>query len=318
MKYLLLIIISMLSLNFYGQIKTDAKQPRKSIADSLYENMSSEIKAVRKVRADSLNELIEKYSKLIEQNPKDDEAYYMRANAKQNLANYIDDATLADNYKKRKLIYQDEINDLIEVTKLDSKYADTAYFKIYSRRTMIWQGIKDSTDKSSYYLEKAVALNPKYTIAWVHLANLYYNYNNDKRAIECYTKVIELKDTLFAIGVYQKRAQCKRNLKDYKGAIADLTNATKVHRTHFNFYNIYFDRGLTKYEIHDYKGAIEDYTKAIDLVPKYTMYYYYRGNAKFKAADKQGACLDWSKAKNKEMIDRKWVYVTDTISKYCK
>jgi tetratricopeptide (TPR) repeat protein len=316
MKYLLLIIISTLSLSFYGQIKDEHKIPHKSYSDSLYENTTSETIAWLKAKSDTLNQLIDKYSKLIEQNSKDDKAYYMRANAKEKLIGYLKEDNYTEHGKKVKIICQDEINDLTEVTKLNSKYADTAYFKIYGVKQRMWISNRDSAVKSTYYLEKAVALNPKYTIAWFCLANLYYN--NDKRAIECYTKVIELKDTLLAISAYQRRAQCKRNLKDYKGALADLTNATKVHRVHFNFYNIYFDRGLIKYEIQDYKGAIEDYTKTIDLVPKNTTYYYYRGDAKLKVGDKQGACLDWDKAKDKEMIDRKLVNVTDTINKYCK
>ena len=316
MKYFFIILLSTLNFNFFSQNKTEAKQPGKSYRDSVYENTAPENIAWLKAKSDTLNQLIDKYSKLIEQNPKDDKAYYMRANAKEKLINYVKGVDLVEHGKKVKIICQDEINDLLEVTKLNSKYADTAYFKIYGVKQRMWIGNRDSAVKSIYYLEKAVALNPKYTIAWFCLANLYYN--NDKRAIACYTKVIELKDTLLTISAYQKRAQCKRNLKDYKGAIVDFTNAIKTKKVdHKNNY-IYFDRGLTKYEIQDYKGAIEDYTKLIDFAPTDASTYYFRGNAKLKTGDKAGACADWGKANKRMMIGNKWVIVTDSISKYCK
>jgi tetratricopeptide (TPR) repeat protein len=314
-KYIPAIIMFFLNFNFYSQEKKEQKSGYSTYTDSAYQHMQPQIVAGRKAKVDSINKIIEKCNKLIESNPKDDKAYYMRADLKGNLARYIDEATLTERYKKYKIIIQEGINDYLEVTKLNSKYADTAYFKIAMNRQGIWQDNRDSLEKNIYYLEKAVAVNPNYTAAWMNLAS---HYKNDKRAIECYTKAIEL-NTPFITYAYCQRGKCKRNLKDYKGAIADFTKAIEINAIGNSIFKVYVDRGVTKDELKDYKGAIDDYTKALDIAPKNHSYsYYYRGNSKLKAGDKEGACLDWNKAKKREDVMGVKISVSDTISKYCK
>lgn len=61
---------------------------------------------------------------------------------------------------------------------------------------------------------------------------------------------------------YYKRANTKRKLKDYKGAIADFSEAIRLEPDCATYYR---DRGNAKQATGDYKGAIADYTQSIRL-----------------------------------------------------
>ena len=54
----------------------------------------------------------------------------------------------------------------------------------------------------------------------------------------------------------------------------------------------YLDRGINKYEQRDYKGAIADFTEAIKLNPNSDIAYEYRGNARDDSGDPTGG--HWS------------------------
>lgn len=55
----------------------------------------------------------------------------------------------------------------------------------------------------------------------------------------------------------------------------------------------YFQWGNAKYKLRDYKGAIADYTDAILLKPNYVYAYGYRGNAKYKLGQYSAAIADF-------------------------
>ena len=55
----------------------------------------------------------------------------------------------------------------------------------------------------------------------------------------------------------------------------------------------YFQWGNAKYKLRDYKGAIADYTDAILLKPNYVYAYGYRGNAKYRLGQYSAAIADF-------------------------
>ena len=61
------------------------------------------------------------------------------------------------------------------------------------------------------------------------------------------------------------RGIAKDDLKDYHGAIADLTKATELNPKEAS---AYFYRGIAKDKLEDYRGAIDDFTKVIELDTK--------------------------------------------------
>ena len=98
-----------------------------------------------KIKEDSINEIIKKYDKLIELNQNDDYAYFKRAAAKDDLACFkyynhytyslnedrdkiVYAITIAEFYKDYEGDYKAALHDYSKVIKLNSKYADTAYY----------------------------------------------------------------------------------------------------------------------------------------------------------------------------------------------
>jgi len=106
--------------------------------------------------------------------------------------------------------------------------------------------------------------------------------------------------------IFLLRGDLKKEIKDYKGAIADYTKAIEIGRYSYSIL------GDLKLEIKDYQGAISDYSKAIKNCPKDSDTYYYRGIANQKLGKKESACLDFSKAGE---LGYKKAY--EMIKKYC-
>ena len=131
-----------------------------------------------------------------------------------------------------------------------------------------------------------------------------------------------------AITGFNERAISKMNLKDYNGAIADLTKVID-YETENNFSSskeklakklgitveelenriqkdkeavtddyalAYNNRGWSKHNLKDDNGAIADYTKAIELNPDYALAYFNRGYSKGELKDHDGAKSDYTKA----------------------
>jgi tetratricopeptide (TPR) repeat protein len=141
---------------------------------------------------------------------------------------------------------------------------------------------------------RAVALNPRYVIAYFMRAKAKDQLNDPQGALADYDQVIFLDPKLAA--VYYSRGSLKGGkLNDAKGALADYNQAIALDPKLALAYN---NRGLLKYEkLNDAQGALADYSKAIELNPKNALAYYNRGNLKYqKLNDAQGALADYNKA----------------------
>ncbi|OKH16176.1 hypothetical protein NIES592_00400 [Fischerella major NIES-592] len=89
------------------------------------------------------------------------------------------------------------------------------------------------------------------------------------------------------------RAYDKYDQKDYKGAIADLTEAIRLNPNYDKAYN---NRGVARSDLGDKQGAIADYTSALKINPNDADAYNNRGNARSDLGDKQGAIADFNSA----------------------
>ncbi len=85
---------------------------------------------------------------------------------------------------------------------------------------------------------------------------------------------------------------------DFKGAIADYTEAIRLNPNYANAYN---DRGNARYYLGDKQGAIADYTQALRFNPKNdnskAATYISRALARIFSGDKQGARADLRQAR---------------------
>ena len=111
-----------------------------------------------------------------------------------------------------------------------------------------------------------------------------------KGAIAEFSEAVK-RDSVF-IQAYENRGVAKFYLQDFTGAIADYDKALKINP---DDYNTYGRRGWAKFYLQDCKGAIEDFTKALEGVRDGAQYYNIRGRARYYLHDYKGAIADFNK-----------------------
>jgi tetratricopeptide (TPR) repeat protein len=223
-----------------------------SIANSYGQKTAQEFfkKANEKAGTGDIPNAVNLYSKAIELNPNMTIAY-------------VDRGTLKYSVKD----YNGAIDDFSEVIKQKPDYSE-AYFlrgNSYFFLKEIDSACKDfkSADKFGYPKAKerigtvcidSVINSPN---KYFFEANKKFNQQNYQKALEDYSKAIELKP---------------------------------------DFAKAYVMRGLVKDEMEDYKGAIADFTKAIEIDAKNVEAYLYRGLSLNNLNNKTAGCLDLKKA----------------------
>jgi tetratricopeptide (TPR) repeat protein len=127
----------------------------------------------------------------------------------------------------------------------------------------------------------------------------YYYRRADERfeqkdfrgAIAEYTQALRLKPDYAE--VYNSRGHARQNLQDYQGAISDYDRAIRF-RPHFS--GAFFNRGQSRFNLRDYRGAIADYDQAIRMAPSFASAFAGRGEARLKLQDYHGAIADFDQA----------------------
>ena len=145
----------------------------------------------------------------------------------------------------------------------------------------------------------------------------YYmdSIGNYPSAISYYTQSIQLHSSKSIYDVirrgmsYNSRAADKKNLQDYRGAIADYTILISISPKNDE---AFFERGICKSRLNDPEGAIKDFNAVIRLDPKNNIAYLNRGISRLALKQKESACLDFSKA-GELGYDQAY----EMINKYC-
>jgi tetratricopeptide (TPR) repeat protein len=141
---------------------------------------------------------------------------------------------------------------------------------------------------------QAVALNPRYTIAYFLRAVVKAQLKAPQGALSDYNQAISLNPQFAA--AYNNRGNLKKDqLNDPQGALDDYSQAISLNPRDALAYN---NRGILKTtKLNDPKGALADYNQAISLNPKFPLAYSNRGNLKAqKLNDPQGALADFNQA----------------------
>ena len=118
-----------------------------------------------------------------------------------------------------------------------------------------------------------------------------YDAGDFNKAIECYTKAIELDFEL--ILAYFSRASAYSNLARYEEAVVDYTKAIELSP---DFASLYGNRGAAYNELGRYEDALADLNKAIELDQGYAGAYNNRGYAYYMLGNVKMARDDFGKA----------------------
>ncbi|WCC46192.1 tetratricopeptide repeat protein [Tenacibaculum finnmarkense] len=121
--------------------------------------------------------------------------------------------------------------------------------------------------------------------------------NDRYGAINDYDKIIELektaKPTVYKMStVYNNKAFCLVNLKNYEDALPLVNKALELDKTEAYIWDT---RGELYYHIGEYEKSVNDMNKALKI-QKNASSYYYRGLSYIKLDKKSKACSDFSKA----------------------
>ena len=113
---------------------------------------------------------------------------------------------------------------------------------------------------------------------------------------------------------YKNRGYVKIELEDYRGAISDFNQASKVNIGNWRIWEeVLFGRAYCKDKIGDYEGAIKEYEKVFIHNPKNINAHINIGLLKIQTGRKNEGCLNISKAG--ELGDKDAYRL---ISEYCK
>jgi tetratricopeptide (TPR) repeat protein len=196
----------------------------------------------------------------------------------------------ADAYYNRSILkgrigdYPGEVEDINKVISLKPD-DDNAYNSRGIAKSMMgdWNGAVMDYAKS-------IEINKENSNAYFNRSIILYEMSKYLEALNDLNRVITLNPDAEA---YNRRANVKCRLKDYKGAFEDYNMAISIDT---NNYVALLNRGYLKSELKDYKSAIEDFNKALKIKPDYALAYYNRGQAKGKLGDLQGEIDDYSMA----------------------
>ena len=131
---------------------------------------------------------------------------------------------------------------------------------------------KGNFDRAIDEYTKALELKLDYTEAYYNRGNAYHRKGNFDRAIDEYTKALELK--LDYANAYNNRGNAYYNKGDYEKAIVDFNRAIELRPDDAK---TYFGRGDAYADNDEFDNAIQDYNAALELNPDFGLVYYKRG-----------------------------------------
>ncbi|MBW4688450.1 MAG: tetratricopeptide repeat protein [Komarekiella atlantica HA4396-MV6] len=158
---------------------------------------------------------------------------------------------------------------------------------------------EDKYDKGDYQgaiadYTKAININPNLAQAYYRLGLTRSKSGDNQKAVEDLQKATELFATQGKkADAIRIQGVARSLLKDYKGAIAALTEAIRLNVKDTLAYN---NRGNARSNLGDLQGAIADYSQALNINPNYIQAYINRGNTRSASGDKQGAIADYNQA----------------------
>lgn len=214
------------------------------------------------------NPAIADFSKVIELDPKDVDAYFNRGVA----------------YKKKEQ-YDLALADYAKVIELSPKDAS-----LYGNRGNIYF-LQQKMDLAYNDYTKAIELDPTKAIYFVNRGNLYVRWEQWDAAFNDYSKAIAL-DPQNADAYLERGNIYLNNKKQSELALADFNKVTEINP---KYSNGYMNAGVVQHNKQQYSAAIANYTKAIEADPTNQLAYFNRADAYEAIGNNKQANIDRKK-----------------------
>ena len=218
------------------------------------------------------------YTKAIELDPENDENYYQRGYF---YIYYLEDndKAIADftkaieldpldpyNYYQRGYTfgeneqYNEALASYLKAEELDKDKSLAKSEALYNNMAIVFENLNQN-DKAIEYYTKEIEISPDYFLGYSNRALRYaVDLKDYEKAEADYTKAIELDPENDKN--YSYRGNFYRNyLEDNEKAIADYTKVIELDPNAKNFYN----RAEFRYDLENYELAISDYLRALEL-----------------------------------------------------
>ncbi|MGB8686007.1 MAG: tetratricopeptide repeat protein [Microcoleus sp.] len=187
-----------------------------------------------------------------------------------------------------------------------SKQAKEEDWISYGNQLWRFGNISDAIDA----FDKALALNPKSSLAWYArgLAVLdqgnyldalsagglaVFAQRNYLDAVRCFRNAVEIKPDFYA--AWRKKGDAHSGLKQYGFALDAYERAIEEAEQNQKDFALYWRKGVTLSELKRYPEAIIAYTKSIEIQP-HPYVYNNRGNVYYGKGDKDNALKDYNEA----------------------
>lgn len=227
---------------------------------------------------------IEDFSMAIDIDPNNVRAYYARANAKKVLGDY-----------------KDALHDYDKAIEIGRRNNSRLLANFYTDRGELKAEINDHKGAVEDFYEA----KDKYDLSqFSQELNLYIDLGKSlaalgehKKAINYFTDNLIVRNTGNA---YMYRALSRHELGHHSKAFQDINAAISLSPS----FTFYYARADMKKDLRDYRGAIEDYTKGVNqetsrlgaFLDNTATAFHNRGVSNLKIGEKNRGCLDFSKA----------------------
>lgn len=177
-----------------------------------------------------------------------------------------------------------ELDKKTDVMNEISRYFSIAYQAVES---------KNFADAVRYYT-KILELSPDIvtqTVVYNNRGIAYQNMGEPAKAIEDYSKVIELNPA--HAHAFSHRGNAYFDTGNHDAALKDYTRAIELKP---DYADAYFNRANQYIEMKQYALAVNDFTSVLQLIPNDAQAYNRRGTAYLAMGDKEKAKVDFAKA----------------------
>jgi tetratricopeptide (TPR) repeat protein len=226
--------------------------------------------AFKKIESKDFRGAVSDYSKIINIDPKNVDAYEGRGKVK---------GLLGD--------YEGSLSDFSTAIKINPSSIGPFYNRAITKATM------EDFEGASADFSKVIQMDPANALAYSGRGLIYFRKADYEASIADFNKAINI-DSTNAFS-FNNRSLSNMSLKDFTAAEKDLSKAISLNPV---YYEAYYNRGTVFYNLNKFQEAISDYTKAIEINPSDPDSYQSRGVAKLALSDHPGAIADYTKAIN--------------------